>query len=299
MANAGWTVAGLPDLTGRTVVVTGASSGIGAATARALAGAGATVVLAVRDVAKGELVAATFAGTTDVRELDLENLASVRAFAAAWSGDLDILVNNAGIMMVPEGRTADGFERQIGTNHLGPFALTNLLLPRITDRVVTVSSNAHERGRIDLDDLNWEHRPYRSSQAYSDSKLANLLFTLELQRRLAAAGSSVRALAVHPGMVRTNLFGHATGVTASVIGALGPLVMQDPAHGARPTLFAATQDIPGGSFVEPDGLAHLRGNPAIAKASNSAYDIEVAGRLWDLSARLTGIASPVAVAAGP
>ena len=212
MSNARWTAADLPDMTGRTVVVTGASSGIGAATARALAAAGATVVLAVRDVAKGELVAATFTGRAEVRELDLASLASIRAFAAAWTGDLDILVNNAGIMMVPEGRTADGFERQIGTNHLGPFALTNLLLPRITDRVVTVSSNAHERGRIDLDDLNWERRPYRASQAYSDSKLANLLFTFELQRRLAAAGSSVRALAVHPGMVRTNLFGHATGV---------------------------------------------------------------------------------------
>ena len=297
MANARWTAADLPDLTGRTVVVTGASSGIGAATARALAAAGATVVLAVRDTEKGEQVASTFTGRAEVRELDLASLASVRAFAAAWTGDLDILVNNAGIMMVPEGRTADGFERQIGTNHLGPFALTNLLLPHITGRVVTVSSNAHERGHIDLDDLNWERRPYRSSQAYSDSKLANLLFTFELQRRLGGAGSRVRAVAVHPGMVRTNLFGHATGVTATLIGALGPLVMQDPAHGARPTLFAATQDVPGGSFVQPDGLAHLRGDPAVATASRDAYDAEVAGRLWDLSVRLTGIASPAAVPA--
>ena len=298
MSNAGWTVADLPDLTGRTIVVTGASSGIGAATARALATAGATVVLAVRDVIKGEAIARTFAGRAEVRELDLASLASVRAFAAAWTGNLDILINNAGIMMVPKGRTADGFERQIGTNHLGPFALTNLLLPRITDRVVTVSSNAHERGLIDLDDLNWELRPYRASQAYSDSKLANLLFTFELQRRLTAAGSSVRGLAVHPGMVRTNLFGHATGVTATLIGALGPLVMQDPEHGARPTLFAATHDIPGGSFVEPDGIAHMRGHPAIAMASSDAYDAEIAGRLWDLSARLTGIVSPVVVPAG-
>lgn len=298
MPNARWTVDDLPDMTGRTVVVTGASSGIGAATAGALATAGATVVLAVRDVGKGERVAATVNGHTEVRELDLASLASVQAFAAAWTGNLDILINNAGIMMVPEGRTTDGFERQIGTNHLGPFALTNLLLPRITDRVVTVSSNAHERGRIDLDDLNWDRRPYRASQAYSDSKLANLLFTFELQRRLAGAGSSVRAIAIHPGMVRTNLFGHATGVAATLIGALGPLVMQDPEHGARPTLFAATQDIPGGSFVEPDGLAHLRGSPAIAMASRSAYDAAVAGRLWDLSARLTGIAAPDAVPAG-
>lgn len=298
MPNARWTVADLPDMTGRTVMVTGASSGIGAATARALSVAGAKVVLAVRDVGKGERVAATISGDPEVRELDLASLASVRAFAAAWTGNLDILINNAGIMMVPEGRTTDGFERQIGTNHLGPFALTNLLLPRITDRVVTVSSNAHERGRVDLDDLNWDRRPYRASQAYSDSKLANLLFTFELQRRLTAAGSSVRALAVHPGMVRTNLFGHATGITATLIRALGPLVMQDPEHGARPSLFASTQDIPGGSFVEPDGLAHLRGQPAIERASRSAYDAEAAGRLWDLSARLTGIASSGADPAG-
>ena len=189
----------LPDLTGRVVVVTGASSGIGEASARALAVAGAKVVLAVRDTAKGERIAATIAGDTEVRPLDLEDLASVRAFAAAWTGPIDILINNAGIMLVAEGRTADGFERQIGTNHLGHFVLTNLLLPHITGRIVTVASNAHARGQIDLDDLNWHTRPYDTSQAYSDSKLANLLFTFELQRRLTAGGSSVRAMAVHPG----------------------------------------------------------------------------------------------------
>ena len=240
----------LPDMTGRVAVVTGASSGIGAATARALAGAGAKVVLAVRDAAKGERVAATIIGDATVRVLDLENLASVRAFAAAWTGDIDILINNAGIMLVPQGRTADGFERQIGTNHLGHFALTNLLLPHITDRIVTVSSNAHARGHLSLDDLNWQTRPYRTSQAYSDSKLANLLFTFELQRRLSASGSSVRAVAVHPGMVRTNLFGHRP-VLAAMIGFVGHLVMQDPEHGARTTLFAATQDIPCLLYTSP------------------------------------------------
>src|SRR4029079_10322726 len=183
-----WTPANLPNLSGRTVVVTGASSGIGAATARAMADAGAKVVLAVRDPLKGERAAATMTGDVEVRPLDLESLASVRAFAAAWTGDIDILINNAGIMLVPEARTADGFERQIGTNHLGHFALTNLLLPHTTDRIVTVSSNAHARGRLDLDDLNWHIRPYRASQAYSDSKLASLLFTFELQRRLSASG---------------------------------------------------------------------------------------------------------------
>jgi NAD(P)-dependent dehydrogenase (short-subunit alcohol dehydrogenase family) len=283
-----WSHVDLPDMTGRTVVVTGASSGLGAATARALAAAGATTVLAVRDVVKGERAATTMAGQTQVRALDLERLASVRAFAAAWDGDIDVLINNAGIMLVPEGRTADGFERQIGTNHLGHFALTNLLLPHITDRVVTVSSNAHTRGRLDLDDLNWQRRPYHSSQAYSDSKLANMLFTFELQRRLTAAGSAVRALAVHPGMVRTNLFGHKGGVQAAMIGFVGRFLMQDPEQGARTTVFAATQDVPGGSFIEPDGFGHLRGSPEIAAASPMAYDADLAQSLWTLSARLTG-----------
>src|SRR4051794_4841592 len=220
-------------MVGRTVVVTGASSGIGAATARALAAAGAVVVLAVRDVGKGSRVAAAIAGITDVRHLDLEDLSSVRAFAKAWTGDIDILINNAGVMQVPLARTADGFERQIGTNHLGHFALTNLLLPRITDRVVTVSSNAHSRGHLDLDDLLWERRPYRSDQAYSDSKLANLVFTIELQRRLTAAGSSMRALAVHPGMVRTGLFDHATGAQAALVGFIGRFLLVGPSKERR------------------------------------------------------------------
>jgi NAD(P)-dependent dehydrogenase (short-subunit alcohol dehydrogenase family) len=276
-----------PDLSGRIVVVTGASSGIGAATARALAGAGAKVVLAVRDPAKGERVAASIPGDTEVRRLRLDDLASVRAFAAGWSGPLDILINNAGIMMVDPGRTVDGFERQIGTNHLGPFALTTLLLPHLTDRIVTVTSNAHARGRLDLADLQWERRAYRSSQAYSDSKLANLLFTFELQRRLTASGSGIRAMAVHPGMVRTNLFGHASGAQAAMIRAIGRVVMLDPQAGAWPTIFAATQEIPGGSFVQPSGFAHLRGAPAIAAASPRAYDIGVARSLWEQSDELT------------
>jgi NAD(P)-dependent dehydrogenase (short-subunit alcohol dehydrogenase family) len=292
MPNERWTTADLPDMSGRTVVVTGASSGIGAATAAELARAGAKVVLAVRDTAKGERVAATITGDTDVRALDLEDLASVRAFAAGWTGDLDILVNNAGIMMVPEGRTVDGFERQIGTNHLGPFALTNLLLPHITDRVVTVSSNAHERGRLDLDDLGWEKRRYRADQAYSDSKLANLLFTFELQRRLTADATRVRALAVHPGMVRTNLFGHASGVQAAMIGFLGRFLMQDPEHGAQSSLYASTQDLPGGSFVGPGGFGHLRGRPQLITASRGAQNSALGRSLWDVSAQLTGTDYP-------
>ncbi len=195
MPKQGWTTVDLPAMSGRTVVVTGASSGLGFVTARELAAAGAQVILAVRDEAKGHGAAAAMPGTTEVQPLDLSSLASVRAFAAAWTGPLDILINNAGIMQVPQGRTTDGFEVQIGTNHLGPFALTNLLMPHISDRVVTVSSEMHKRGHIDLEDLNGERRPYDSFQAYCDTKLANLLFTFELQRRLTRARSGVRSMA--------------------------------------------------------------------------------------------------------
>src|SRR5215207_5133070 len=208
MSSDKWTAADLPSLDGRTVIVTGANSGIGLAAAREMARAGARVVLAVRDTAKGDQAAASLPGTVEVRALDLADLASVRSFAEGWSEDVDILVNNAGVMAVPEQRTADGFEMQIGTNHLGHFALTNLLLPRVKDRVVTVASGAHRMGRIDLDDLNWERRGYDRWRAYGQSKLANLLFTLELQRRVDESGSDVRAVAAHPGWSATNLQSH-------------------------------------------------------------------------------------------
>ena len=286
MASVKWTAADLPDQSGRTIVVTGASSGIGLAAARELARAGARVVLAVRDPEKGQRVAAGIPGDTEVRPLDLASLASVRAFAAGWTGALDILVNNAGIMAVPEGRTVDGFELQIGTNHLGPFLLTGLLLPAITDRVVTVSSQLHRRGRIDLDDLNWEHRSYNATGAYNASKLANVLFTLELQRRLTEAGSQVRAVTAHPGIARTSL-GNQDRVSRTINRYLGWL-FNDAGHGALPTLYAATQDVPGGSYIGPDGLGHLRGYPEIHQPSKGARDPQMARRLWDLSARLTG-----------
>src|SRR5665213_3742990 len=193
MASKKWTQKDLPDLSGRTVVVTGASSGIGLVSARELCAHGARVILAVRNVEKGRDAAQDFEGTYEVRELNLADLESIRAFAAGWSGDLDILINNAGIMMAPAFRTIDDFELHMGTNHLGPFALTNRLLPFITDRVVTVSSILHPRGRIHLDDLHFDSRPYNAMTAYQDSKLANLLFTLELQRRLSEQGSGERA----------------------------------------------------------------------------------------------------------
>src|SRR5690349_13205674 len=209
----GFTVADIPDLTGQTAVVTGASSGVGLETAKALTARGARVIIAVRDEAKGHAAAATMhgPGTTEVRPLDLASLDSVRAFAKAWGGDpIDLLINNAGVMIPPLTRTKDGFELQFGTNHLGHFALTNLLLPHITGtgRVVTVSSGAHRFGKIDFDDLNWEHRKYRRWPAYSQSKLANLLFTRELQRRLTEAGASILSMAAQPGYAATNLQSH-------------------------------------------------------------------------------------------
>ncbi|MFC1434541.1 oxidoreductase [Streptacidiphilus sp. N1-3] len=282
----------LPDLSGRTVVVTGASSGLGAVTARELAGAGARVVLAVRDPAKGQAVADGIEGETEVRPLDLGDLASVRAFAKDWSGPLDVLVNNAGIMAVPQGRTADGFELQIGTNHLGHFALTLLLLPRLTDRVVTVASGLSRTGRIDLDDLNWERRRYRPMGAYGQSKLANLLFTVELQRRLSAAGSPVRALSAHPGVAATDLDRHLGGLQGRMVRLMFPFIAQKrPEFGALPTLYAATApDLPGDSYLGPDGRGG--GRPRVEKRTARDSDPAVARGLWELSEKLTQVRYP-------
>ena len=294
MTTSRWTSTDLPDLSERTVVVTGASSGLGLETSRALARAGAHVVLAVRDPEKGQGVAASIDGSTEVRALDLADLAAVQAFADGWRGSLDVLINNAGIMAAPEGRTVDGFELQIGTNHLGPFLLTNLLLPSITDRVVTVSSQAHYRAKLDLNDLNWHRRPYHALQAYSDSKLANLLFTLELQAQLTEARSAIRAIAAHPGVARTNLFTRAGGSYAVLARYLGWL-FNGAERGALPIEYAATQDVPGGSYIGPDGLGHLRGYPAIQKPAKAARDSETARTLWQLSARLTGVPETIRV----
>jgi len=282
----------IPDQTGRTAVVTGANSGLGLATARALAAAGALVVLAVRDVAKGE--AADVPGEVEVRRLDLADLESVRGFAENWTGELDLLVNNAGIMAVPAGITVDGFELQFGTNHLGHFALTNLLLPSITDRVVTLSSLMHRVGGIAMQDLNWQQRPYDAERAYGQSKLANLLFTLELQRRLTAAGSPVRALAAHPGWAATNLQSHSGNRVKHAALAVGNVLLGGSAErGAVPTLHAATADLPGGSYVGP--RYGLVGPPDRVSRSKGAKDLDLARRLWEASAQLTGIDFPASL----
>ncbi|MGW0591257.1 oxidoreductase [Streptosporangium sp. NPDC002607] len=286
-----WTITDIPDQNGRTAVVTGANSGIGIATVEALAAAGAHVVLAVRDPKRGEAAAARVHGSVEVRRLDLADLASVRKFAAAWRGDLDLLVNNAGVMNTPESSTKDGFETQFGTNHLGHFALTNLLLPHITDRVVTVSSEAHKKPgtpHIHFDNLNLTGE-YAPRKAYSQSKLANLLFTLELQRRLAASHSPVRALAAHPGWAATNLQRHDGSALGRVV---MRVVAQDNKAGALPTLYAAVQDLPGASYVGPDGFGEVRGAPTLVGRSPAASDPATARRLWTVSEELTGVTFP-------
>jgi NAD(P)-dependent dehydrogenase (short-subunit alcohol dehydrogenase family) len=298
MSSSSWTASDLPNLDGRTFVVTGANSGIGLVAARELGRAGAHVVLAVRDTAKGDEAAASIDGSTEVRRLDLADLASVREFADSYDGAVDVLVNNAGLMAIPQSQTTDGFEMQEGTNHLGPFALTNLLLPRISDRVVTVSSGAHRIGGLDLDDLNWEKRRYQRWRAYGQSKLSNLLFTLELQRRLSEAGSDVRAVAAHPGYARTNLQSRTgSGLQNGLMSIGNKLLAQSAEMGALPTLFAATQDIPGGAFVGPDGFQEQRGHPKLVGRSSAASNEADARRLWEVSEELTGVSFGLAPAA--
>ncbi|MFD8722818.1 oxidoreductase [Streptomyces sp. NPDC059629] len=298
--NGKWNVTDLPDLSGRTAVVTGANSGLGLAATDALARAGAHVVLAVRDPERGRAAAAKVPGSTEVRRLDLADLSSVREFARGWDRPLDLLINNAGVMMLPEQRTADGFEMQFGTNHLGHFALTNLLLPYVTDRVVTVSSGLHRGGDgvIHFDNLDLRGN-YNPTRAYAQSKLANLLFTLELQRRLTEAGSPVRALAAHPGYAATNLQSHHANPLARLGMAVGNrLLAQNDRAGTLPTLYAATQDLPGASYVGPDGLGEMRGGPTLVGRSRAASDPAAARRLWTMSEEMTGATWPLGVAAG-
>lgn len=280
-----WTAADLPSFAGRRVIVTGANSGLGLHTARELDRAGASVVLAVRNLDKGQDAATTMTGDVQVRRLDLQDLASVRAFAEE-TDSVDVLINNAGIMAVPYAQTVDGFESQIGTNHLGHFALTNLLLPKITDRVVTVSSMMHLLGTISCADLNWKARPYSAWLAYGQSKLANLLFTSELQRRLRAAGSPVRAVAAHPGYSATNLQGQTGNATGDVFWKAANRVATDAAFGARQTLYAASADVPGDSFIGPR-FGQL-GPTGPSPRSPLARNTRTASRLWELSAQLTG-----------
>jgi NAD(P)-dependent dehydrogenase (short-subunit alcohol dehydrogenase family) len=286
-----WTAADLPSFAGRTAIVTGANGGLGEVTAREFARVGAHVVLAVRDTAKGEAAAARMTGDIEVRRLDLQDLASVRRFADDTE-QVDVLVNNAGIMATKHAVTADGFEGQIGTNHLGHFALTNLLLPKLTDRVVTVSSLLHHIGFISLKDLNWQSRRYSAWLAYGQSKLANLLFTSELQRRLHAAGSSLRALAAHPGWSHTNLQGNSgRKLGDAAVLAADRLVSTDADFGARQTLYAASQDLPGDTFIGPRFGLYGRTQPTWRNWP--AKRAATAAALWELSEQLTGTKFPL------
>jgi NAD(P)-dependent dehydrogenase (short-subunit alcohol dehydrogenase family) len=283
-----WTADDIPAQDGRTFVITGANSGIGLEAARALGAAGAHVVVACRDTSKGDHAVAELEGDFDVRRLDLADLSSVRAFAAELGRDVDVLIDNAGVMAVPRGQTADGFELQLGTNHLGHFALAGLLLPRIRDRVVTISSQAHRTGRINFGDLQSE-RHYQRWIAYGQSKLANLLFMMELARRLDAAGSALRSVAAHPGYSATNLQSHTQSIQDQLMGIANRLIAQSAAMGALPTLYAATADLPGAAYVGPDGLFEQRGHPKLVDMSGAAKNADAARRLWEISEELTGV----------
>lgn len=272
------------DLHGRSFVVTGANSGLGAVTTRALTAAGGRVVMACRDIKKGEAVAREIGRNVEVRHLDLADLQSVREFAASMTA-VDTLVNNAGVMAIPRRKTVDGFEMQTGTNHLGHFALTGLLLGRIRDRIVTMSSGLYVLGSIDLDDLNWQHRGYRRMRAYGQSKLANLLFTYELQRRLTASGSNVLSVAAHPGYAATNLQGH-TDSFLEVIMRVTRRFAQSAQMGALSELYAATGPVEPGGFYGPQ---RLRGYPQRVHSNTKSRDRELAGKLWELSEELTGV----------
>jgi len=301
-----WTAESMPDLAGKTIIVTGGNSGIGYEAALEFARKKADVVLACRDTKKAEAAAAQIrtaypAAKVEVMELDLASLASIRAFADAFKAghsQLDVLCNNAGVMALPFRKTADGFEMQIGTNHLGHFALTGMLLDLLRrtagSRVVNVSSGAHRMGAIRFDDLHWQNG-YRKWGAYGQSKLANLLFTYELQRRLQAAGAHTVSVACHPGYASTNLQFAAARMEGSslkeyLFGWGNRLLAQSSAMGALPTLYAATApDVKGGDYIGPNGIGELAGHPRTVQSNARSHDPDTAKKLWELSEKLTGV----------
>ena len=300
-----WTVDDIPDQTGRLAVVTGANTGLGWATANALAARGASVVLAVRNLDKGKdaatrIVADNPGADVTIQRLDLSSLDSVREAAdelRAGHDKIDMLINNAGVMYTPRSTTADGFELQFGTNHLGHFAFTGLLLDRLLavagSRVVTVSSVGHRiRARINFDDLQSE-RGYSRVAAYGQSKLANLMFTYGLQRRLASTGTTTIAVAAHPGGSNTELVRNSPVVLRALNATLGPLIAQSAAMGALPTLRAATDPaVRGGQYYGPDGFRELRGHPTVVESSRQSHDTDIQRRLWAISEQLAGVTYP-------
>lgn len=292
-----WDSNKIADQKGRVAIVTGSSSGIGYETARVLAEKSATVIMAVRSTQKGNGAADKILGqhpNADIKvmELDLANLGSVREFAAEFKNNfsrLNLLINNAGVMMPPYSKTADGFELQFGTNHLGHFALTGMLFDLLKatsgSRVVNVSSSGHNYGHLDFDDLNWEKRPYKKMKSYADSKIANLYFTYELQKRANRNGGNPLATASHPGWTATELQRH-TGFLRF----LNHFFSQDITMGALPTLYAAVgKDVKGGDYYGPSGWREMKGYPKKVKSNELSHNAEIAKRLWDISEELTGV----------
>ena len=305
MAESKWTAEKIPSQAGKTALVTGANSGIGYQAALELARHGAHVLLGCRNYAKGQaalerLLREAPGVSAELVELDMASLSSIRAFVADFTGRgiaLDLLINNAGVMALPKRElTADGFERQFGTNHLGHFALTGLLMPQLlaagAPRVVTVASLAHRNGKIDFDNLQSE-RNYEPWDAYGESKLANILFANELNRRAVAAGSRLMSLPVHPGVSVTNLIANGPGVNGlkvKILTLLAPVLMQPDAAGALPTLYAATSmDVHGGEYIGPDGFMEMKGSPVVVQPRPHGLDQAVAERLWTVSEKLTGV----------
>jgi NAD(P)-dependent dehydrogenase (short-subunit alcohol dehydrogenase family) len=301
-----WTTADIPDQSGRVAIVTGANTGLGLETAKALADKGADVVLAVRNLDKGNAAAAQITArnpnaVVKLQQLDLTSLQAIREAAEelkAAHQRIDLLINNAGVMYTDKGTTKDGFELQFGTNHLGHFALTGLLLDRLLpvdgSRVVTVSSVGHRiMAKIHFDDLQWERR-YNRVAAYGQSKLANLLFTYELQRRLALEGAPTVALAAHPGGSNTELTRNVPRLVKPVVDAVWPLMSQSPEMGALGTLRAATDpSAQGGQYYGPDGFRETRGYPKIVQSSKQSHDEALQRRLWEVSEELTGVTYPL------
>ncbi|VEG57107.1 dehydrogenase [Mycolicibacterium aurum] len=287
-----WSPSRLGNLSGKRIIVTGATNGVGLATARALAGAGAHVILAVRNLDLGAQRAAEMGGDTEVVKLDLADQASVRAFPTLFEGDVDILINNAGLVAQTRSDTVDGFEITLGTNFLGPFALTNLLFDRVRSQIINVGSDAHKRATFAFDDPHLRSRTWSSFPAYARSKLAVMLWGLELDRRLRTAGSPVVAQLTHPGWVASNLTNvsdtRMMAAVHTVAQSLANRIGNDIDAGAAPTLYCITEPIPPGSYVGIDGRFGFKGGPALSGRTANACDYEAAARLWEIAEKETG-----------
>ena len=292
-----WSPNRLGNMTGKRVIVTGATNGVGLGTARVLSRAGAHVILAVRNTELGAQRAAEIGGSTEVIELDLADLSSVRAFPERLHGDVDVLINNAGAITSARSETADGFEMTLGTNHLGPFALTNLLFPRVRCQIVNVGSQAHKSAKLLVDDMHLRTTKWTPMGAYSRSKLAVMLWGLELDRRLRAAKSPVVSQLTHPGWVASNL-SHVSdaplmAVVHRVVSTAANALANDVEQGAAPALYCISEPIPPGSYVGVDGKLGLRGGPVLSGRSTVACDYDAAAKVWEFAERETGTALPV------